>query len=78
MGITPFATLLPVSPLNVFTIYDEKLVTAETIGGMVVMRDPRDVEMRLQEFQLFKPHTLWGSDARTFLGRLAEEFRARS
>lgn len=77
IGITPFRTPLPVSPLNTFTIYDEKLATTETIGGLVIMRDPRDVEIHLAEFRAFEPHTLWGSDATEFLSQLAEEFRAR-
>jgi transcriptional regulator with XRE-family HTH domain len=78
IGVTPFREPLPVSPLNPFTVYDDKLATAETIGGLVIMRNPKDVEIHLAEFHSFEPHSLWGGDATEFLSRLAEEFRARS
>ncbi|WP_370378792.1 helix-turn-helix domain-containing protein [Catenulispora sp. GAS73] len=78
LGVTPFRTPLPVSPLNVFTIYDEVLATAETLGGMIIMRDPRDVAIHLEEFREFERFTLWGTDATDLLASLAAEFRARA
>jgi transcriptional regulator with XRE-family HTH domain len=78
LGITPLRAPLPVTPLNVFTVYDEALATAETIGGLIIMRDPRDVAVYLEEFRAFEQFTLWGSDATDLLGSIAAEFRARA
>jgi hypothetical protein len=79
MGVIPAApgVRLP-SLLSVFVVYDERLATAETYGGLVVMRDPRDVAIHLERFRLFEQHALWGTDATALLASIAAEFRARA
>jgi transcriptional regulator with XRE-family HTH domain len=64
MGIIPFTTEVPDSPLNTFTVYDDRIVTAETVGGLVVMRDPRDVVLHLEAFAFFHRYALLDDDAR--------------
>jgi transcriptional regulator with XRE-family HTH domain len=76
--IIPFASEVPGGPLNTFTVYDDRLVTAETIAGMVVMRDPRDVALHLEMFEFFQGHALSGDRARDLLGQIADEFRTRA
>ncbi|MCD0450444.1 helix-turn-helix domain-containing protein [Actinocorallia sp. API 0066] len=67
-------TLLPEGPLNTFTVYDESLATAETFGGAVVMRDPRDVSYHLELFSTFEGYALSPEDSRGFLIALQEKF----
>jgi hypothetical protein len=64
--------------LSIFVVYDERLATAETYGGLVVMRDPRDVAIHLERFRAFERHALWGSDATGLLASIAAEFRSRA
>ncbi|MBS2545961.1 helix-turn-helix domain-containing protein [Catenulispora sp. NL8] len=64
--------------LSIFVVYDERLATAETYGGLVVMRDPRDVEIHLERFRLFEEHALWGTDATSLLASISADFRARA
>jgi transcriptional regulator with XRE-family HTH domain len=69
LGIIPLAESPARGPLNIFTIYDDRLVTAETFTGAIVMRDPRDVVFYRQLFGLFEASALFGDSARE---RLAE------
>jgi transcriptional regulator with XRE-family HTH domain len=64
--------------LSIFVVYDERIATAETYGGLVVMRDPRDVAIHLDRFHLFEQFALWGTDATSRLASIAADFRARA
>ncbi|MGC0419257.1 helix-turn-helix domain-containing protein [Embleya sp. AB8] len=77
LGVIPMTGVLPDGPLNTFTVYDERLATAETFGGLVVMRDPRDISLHLETFAGFERHAIFGSPVRAWLESLAAEFRAR-
>jgi transcriptional regulator with XRE-family HTH domain len=59
LGVIPVVASPPRGPLNTFTIYDERLVTAETFTGAVVMRDPRDVAFHLDLFDRFASGPFW-------------------
>jgi hypothetical protein len=78
LEIIPFASEVPEAPLNTFTVYDDRLVTAETIAGLVLMRDPRDVALHLEMFDFFQEHALPGDRMRDLLGQIAGEFRTRA
>jgi transcriptional regulator with XRE-family HTH domain len=65
---------LPEGPLNTFTVYDESLATAETFGGAVVMRDPRDVSYHLELFKTFEGYAMPKEESRAFLTALQDEF----
>ncbi len=75
LGVIPLDAYVPDGPLNTFTIYDERLVTAETFGGVIVMRDPRDVAYHLQLFAFFEQHAVYGDVMRSLLGAYAKAFR---
>jgi hypothetical protein len=63
-------------PLNTFTVYDERLVTAETFTGAMVMRDPNDVMFHLDLFARFEAAARPGDAAREELAKWAAEFRS--
>jgi len=77
VGIVPLAAEVPGTPLNTFTVYDDRLVTVETIGGLVVMHDPRDVALHLEVFEFFRGHAVADSGARAVIRQIADDFRAR-
>ncbi len=54
-----------VPALNVFVVYDDRLVTVETFSGEMALRDPRDVSYHLNLFNYFYGLSLHGDDART-------------
>ena len=76
LGIITLDTYVPDGALNTFTIYDERLATAETFGGVIVMRDPRDVTYHLQLFSFFEQYAIFDDEARSLLGSYAKALRA--
>jgi len=60
--------------LNVFVIYDDRLVTVELFSGEVVLRNPQDISHHIALFDLFLSHALRGAEATAFLRRCADEF----
>jgi transcriptional regulator with XRE-family HTH domain len=75
LGIIPLDTFVPDGPLNTFTVYDERIATAETFGGVIMMRDPRDVAYHLQLFAFFEQYAVFGDKVRALLGSYAEAVR---
>lgn len=67
------ASPLP-SPLNVFVVYDSRLVLVELFSGEVALRDPLDVSYHLNLFQYFLTHALTGDNATEFLRTAHDEF----
>ncbi len=74
IGIIPQEVRVAGTPMNIFVIYDDRLVTVELFSGEVVLRDPRDVSQHLHLFELFWSHAITGDEASNFLDDAAEEF----
>lgn len=74
IAVLPTGTIVPEVPLNVFVIYDERLVTVELFSGEVVLRDPRDVAYHLELFEFFRARSMRGDAATEFLRATALEF----
>ena len=75
LGIIPLDAYVPDGPLNTFTVYDDRIATAETFGGVIVMRDPRDVAYHLELFTFFERYAITGADVRALLENYAQNFR---
>lgn len=75
LGIIPLDARVPDGPLNTFTVYDERIATAETFGGVIMMRDPQDVSYHLRLFDFFERHAVTGDEARSLLTAYARDFR---
>ncbi|WHM36949.1 helix-turn-helix transcriptional regulator [Streptomyces sp. BPTC-684] len=69
LGVIPVGTRTPGLPLNTFTIYDDRMVTAELTTGSIVFRDARDIRTYLDEFAGYEERTLFDEAAR---GKLRE------
>jgi hypothetical protein len=78
MSLIPLASETPEAPLNSFTVYDDRIATAETIGGLVVMRDPRDVAIHLEAFAFFEQYAVFGDHTRSLLAEIADDFRRQA
>lgn len=74
IGIVPQGVQVPGTPMNIFVVYDDRLVTIELFSGEVVLRDPRDIAQHLNLFDLFWSHALTGNDASAFLEKVADGF----
>jgi transcriptional regulator with XRE-family HTH domain len=75
LAILPKAAEVFAAPLNIFVIYDERLVTVELFSGGVALRDPRDVAYHLELFRFFQDRSLRGEEAVEFLRSVAADFR---
>lgn len=60
--------------MNIFVVYDDRLVTVELFSGEVVLRDPRDIIQHLDLFDLFWSHAITGNDASAYLEEVAGGF----
>jgi transcriptional regulator with XRE-family HTH domain len=76
LGIIPLDRHIPDGPLNTFTVYDERIATAETFGGVIMMRDPRDVKYHLELFSFFERYAAFDTEARSLLESYARNFRS--
>lgn len=74
IGIIPQDAHVPGTPMNIFVVYDDRLVTVELFSGEVVLRDPRDITQHLGLFELFWSHALIGNEASAFLEEAAGRF----
>jgi transcriptional regulator with XRE-family HTH domain len=74
IAIIPQSAQISSGALNIFVIYDDRLVLVELFSGEVVLRDPRDVSFHLDLFGYFLSQALTGSAATAFLHAVAEEF----
>jgi transcriptional regulator with XRE-family HTH domain len=75
IGVIPLDSHVPDGPLNTFTVYDERIATAETFGGVIMMRDPRDIAYHLELFSFFERYAVTGDRAYELLESFAQRFR---
>ncbi|MFI6152931.1 helix-turn-helix domain-containing protein [Kitasatospora sp. NPDC051170] len=75
LGVIPLGGLMPVAPMDTFTIYDASLVTIETTSGVLALRDSKDVAMHLEAFATMERYALFDEEARSLLLRWSDDFR---
>lgn len=75
LGIVPAHATPLRGPLNTFTVYDERLVTAETFTGALIMRDPHDVIFHLELFARFEEVSISADAVRERLGKWSGALR---
>jgi hypothetical protein len=56
-------------------VYDDRIASAETFGGVIMMRDPRDVKYHLELFAFFERYAVFGDELRKLLEQYAALFR---
>jgi transcriptional regulator with XRE-family HTH domain len=75
IGLVPIGTVISRGPMNTFTVYDDRLATAETFTGRTVFRDSRDVAEHLDVFAQYEQKAHFGEAARTLLQEWAALYR---
>lgn len=73
--VIPFTAVVPASPLNMFVLYDDRLVAIEVKTGMLMLRDPVDITRYADLFDFYRRHALRGAPARDFVLSVAEDYR---
>lgn len=74
LGIVPQSVQVPAIPMNIFVIYDRRLVTVELFSGEIVLRDPQEVQYHHNLFDLFWSHAVTGEPLVAFLEDVASGF----
>lgn len=74
LAIVPSSKLVGASPLNIFVVYDERLVTVEMFSGSVALRDYRDISYHLNVFDYFRDRAVSGNEAGELLNSISDEF----
>jgi transcriptional regulator with XRE-family HTH domain len=75
VSILPTDAKLPFLPLHGFWIFDDELVSVETVHTRVEARDPSEVALYLRVFDLLKAAAHGGEAARALLTRAIEDWR---
>jgi transcriptional regulator with XRE-family HTH domain len=73
--ILPSDAKLPFLPFHGFWIFDDDLVSVETVHTRVEARDPREVALYLRVFDQLKAAALGQEAARALLTRVIEDWR---
>ncbi|MFF3407499.1 DUF5753 domain-containing protein [Streptomyces sp. NPDC002742] len=76
LGVIPLNMRMPGNPLNTFTVYDDRLVTAELSTEAMVFRDPGDVRAYLEEFAAYEELALFGGEVRGKLSEWSNAYRS--
>ncbi|MFJ6984968.1 MULTISPECIES: helix-turn-helix domain-containing protein [unclassified Streptomyces] len=71
MGILLDGVTIPRGPLNPFTVYDDRLATAETFTGRIVFQDVRDVTQYREVFDMYAGFAVYEDEARNYLAARA-------
>jgi transcriptional regulator with XRE-family HTH domain len=78
LGILSTTVQLGAPPLNIFVIFDDRLVLVELFSGEVALRDPQEISYHLNLFDYFNNLAVSGEEAQQILEAVADEFmRAR-
>jgi transcriptional regulator with XRE-family HTH domain len=75
VSILPSDAKLPFMPLHGFWVFDEELVSVETVHTRVEARDPNEVALYLRVFEKLKAAAHGGEASRELLTRAIEDWR---
>jgi transcriptional regulator with XRE-family HTH domain len=76
IGIIPWSAEVPTVPLSGFDIYDDKLVTVETITAEITVHDANDIQLYLNTFESLTTAAVYDEPAGNALMRIAEEYKS--
>ncbi|WP_412540713.1 helix-turn-helix transcriptional regulator [Longispora sp. K20-0274] len=75
VAILPWHVQLPCLVLNPFALYDERWLMVEHSHGEFKVRNRRDIEFYIAQFESMHQVALRGEEAREFLQKVADEHR---
>ncbi|WP_404814228.1 helix-turn-helix domain-containing protein [Kitasatospora fiedleri] len=74
IGVLPLGRPMPDFPMTCFSAHDDRLVIVETFHSEITTRDPKDVRLYLSTFAGFDAAALHGSEMRTLIEGIRDEF----
>ncbi|CAM4015981.1 hypothetical protein NORO109296_17105 [Nocardiopsis rhodophaea] len=75
VDIIPLSGMKTDFPMTAFCVFDQRLVSVETLHAEISTRDPKDVGVYLDFFEEMHQLALRGEDARDFMSDLASKMR---
>lgn len=76
LGVIPFSAVLPLSPNHGFWIYDDRLVTAETVTAELHLTQPEEIRHYRRLFDGLSGVAHYDSDARSLITRALGDLTA--
>ncbi|MFF3005110.1 helix-turn-helix domain-containing protein [Kitasatospora sp. NPDC057940] len=74
LGVVPFRTRLPASPVHGFWVFDDQLASVEVVSGELRLGLPEEIAQYRKVFDLLAPSALYDADARRLLTAAAESW----
>ncbi|RAJ46248.1 helix-turn-helix protein [Kitasatospora sp. SolWspMP-SS2h] len=74
VGVLSLGRPMPDFPMTCFSAHDDRLVIVETFHSEITTRDPKDVRLYLSTFARFDAAALHGSEMRTLVEGIRDEF----
>jgi transcriptional regulator with XRE-family HTH domain len=75
LGVIPFSVRVPLAPMHGFWIFDDQLVTVETFGGELMLREPQEIELYAKAFETLQGAALFGEQARAIITQVLADLR---
>jgi transcriptional regulator with XRE-family HTH domain len=75
LGIIPFTNQMPVYPLSGFDLYDDDVLSVETVIGETWVNDSAEVAKYLKVFEMLQGAANFGDEAAALIQRVARELR---
>lgn len=75
LGIIPFTSQMPVYPLSGFDLYDNDVLSVETVIGETWVNDSAEVAKYLKVFEMLQGAASFGDEAAAIIQRVAGELR---
>jgi hypothetical protein len=73
LGILPFSSPSPVTPLSGFILYDDDLAVVETLGGSLQITDPQMITRHKRWLKMLRAAAVTGLEAAKFCRLIAAE-----
>jgi hypothetical protein len=73
--VIPFSVRVPLAPMHGFWIFDDQLVTVETFGGELMLREPDELELYAKAFETLQGAAVFGEQARAIITQVLADLR---
>ncbi|MPZ86826.1 MAG: helix-turn-helix domain-containing protein [Nitriliruptorales bacterium] len=77
VGVIPFDTRYPVSPIHGFWVYDDRMVLVETFSAELTLAQPQEIRLYSKIFERLASAAQYGSEARATVNRALDDLTKR-
>jgi transcriptional regulator with XRE-family HTH domain len=75
LGVIPFSIRVPLAPMHGFWIFDDQLVTVETFGGELMLREPHELDLYARAFETLQAAAVFGEQSRAIITQVLADLR---